>query len=61
MRSLVGQTFTIFPTIAEASEVAENLQREDGNWTYKVKTDAEGSGLSVVAVYDETGYYMGNL
>lgn len=52
---------TLFqPEEADRIVKEANADPED-DWTYVVKHDPEGVGLSLIEVYDECGNYVGEL
>jgi len=45
---------------SKAEEIAEELQDEDGEWSYVVQHDPKGTGYSFIRVYDEDGEFVGD-
>ena len=42
----------------KVNAICAELQKEDGDWTYKVRHDPKGTGLSVIDVFDEDGIFI---
>jgi len=47
---------------AEAEALAAALNADpDEEWTYTVKHDPTGHGLSLIQIFDEDGYFLANI
>ena len=47
---------------ARADEVAGELnENEEEGWSYRVQHDPKGTGSSFVKIFDDEGFYVGNL
>lgn len=60
MRKLLDTTPHLFPP-AEAERVAAEMAQGDPDWTYVVRHDPAGTGLSYIEVQDEDGHVVGRL
>ncbi len=45
----------------EVDAICEKFQKDDDEWTYKVRRDPKGIGKSVIDVYDEDGKFISML
>lgn len=50
--------FRIYKTYEQAAKVADAMNAEDEDWTYKVKETGNGF---IVQIFDETGEFVSNL
>ncbi len=59
--AIIKNIHTIFASEAKASEVAEQIQNDDPDWTYVVVPDPAGSGRAVIEIRDEDGNVVGKI
>lgn len=52
-------TITVFPSMAEAERLAEQIRQDDVEWTYRPMLWPDGRAC--IAVFDELGRFVANL
>ena len=57
MKKIVDTTHTLY-TPEKAETIAKELQKNDPEWTYKVKHDPKKTGYSFIEVYDEDNIFV---
>lgn len=48
-------------TKEKAIKIAEEMKKNDPEWTYTPVHDPKGTGFSFIAVYDENGEFISKL
>ena len=48
-------------TKEKAIKIAEEMKKNDPDWTYTPFHDPKGTGFSFIAVYDENGEFISKL
>jgi hypothetical protein len=56
----ITHTPKAYGNLEKAIEIAEKMQANDPDWTYKIFT-SEKNGFSIIKVYDEDGEYVATL